>query len=68
MAKKKYRLLDDGPQVVYGVKTFMESPLAPTPDSEDNSGKLASTEFVKENTGTNPASADALSILELGGI
>lgn len=41
-----------GSQTVAGIKTFTSSPIVPTPSSADNSTKVATTEFVRQNIDT----------------
>lgn len=49
-----------GDQTIEDVKSFVDSPIVPTPDSGDNSGKAASTAFVIAEILTRLASLDAM--------
>jgi len=46
-----------GAETIKGIKTFESSPFAPTPDTTDNSTKVATTAFVKANAYTHPTSS-----------
>lgn len=45
-------LVTTGSQTFNGIKTFANSPVVPTPETSDSSGKAASTAYVKNVVGT----------------